>query len=257
MALYFRLLGAGLRARLQYKFDFLVTTVLYALITAIDFLIVAAILYKYKQVSGWDIYEIAMLSGLSSASNGLFRVFGAELTMFERYLVTGEYDSLLIRPWPALATLLSRNFDIGRVGAFLQGMLLIIIGLRGTAAPAWLWVYCLVVPVFGAMIIASIYIAVATAGFWLTRVDELTIFAVNAPLGASAYPQEIYPKVLRWLFLSLLPVAAIGYVPLHYALGKGGTPFSLLVPFVAAAASLTLTLRFWQWGQRFYQGAGN
>ncbi|HYF95835.1 MAG TPA: ABC-2 family transporter protein [Symbiobacteriaceae bacterium] len=257
MSLYFRLLGAGIRCRLQYKFDFLVTTVLYALLAAVDFLTVAAILYKYRSVSGWDVYEVALLSGLASTANGLFRVFGSELVEFERYLVTGEFDSLLIRPWPALATLLSRNFDLGRAGAFVQGLLLVVVGLHGTGAPVWLWIYCLMLPAAGALVIGSIYLAVGTVGFWLTRISDLTIFAVNAPLSAAAYPQEIYPRLLRWLFLSLLPVAAIGYVPLRYAFGKGGSPFALLVPFVAATAGVALTMRFWQWGQRYYQSSGS
>lgn len=257
MQLYFRLLGAGLRSRLQYKFDFLVTTILYGLITAIDFLTVAAILFKYKQVGGWNVYEVALLSGLASSSNGLFRVFGSEVTLFERYLVTGEFDNLLTRPWPTLAMLLSRNFDIGRIGAFLQGLVLMVVGLRGVGAPWWLWAYCFVVPLAGCLVIGSLYLAVATAGFWITRIDELQNFAVNAPMAAAMYPQEIFPRALRWLFLSLLPIAAIGYVPLQSALGKGGSPLGLLVPFLAAALSVTVTLRLWRWGERHYQSSGS
>ncbi|HYF75604.1 MAG TPA: ABC-2 family transporter protein [Symbiobacteriaceae bacterium] len=257
MALYLRLLGAGVRARLQYKFDFLFTTVLYGVITAIDFLTVAAILFRYSSVAGWNVYEIALLSGMASASNGLFRVLGSEVTLFERYLVTGEFDNLLIRPWPTLASLLTRNFDIGRVGAFLQGLLLVVVGLNGVGAPVWLWVYCLVVPFAGCLVIGAIYLAVAAAGFWLTRIDELQTFAVNAPLAAVNYPQEIFPKALRWLFLSLLPMAAIGYVPLSYALGKGGSVLGLVVPFLAAGASVAVSVRLWGWGERRYQSTGS
>lgn len=257
MALYLRLLAAGLRVRLQYKFDFLVTAVLYGVITGLEFLTVAAILYRYSTVAGWNVYEIALLSGLASASNGLYRVLGSELTLFERYLVTGEFDNLMIRPWPTLASLLTRNFDIGRIGAYLQGLLLIVVGLKGVGAAPWLWVYCLMVPFAGCLIVGSIYLSVATAGFWITRIDELQTFAVNAPLTAVNYPQEIYPKALRWLFLSLLPMAAIGYVPLTYALGKGGSALGLLVPFVAAGVSVAVSLRLWGWGERRYQSTGS
>lgn len=257
MRLYFRLLGAGLRARLQYKFDFLMTTVMYGLITAVDFLTVAAILYKYRSVSGWSVYEVALLAGITSASYGLFRTFGAELASFERYLVTGEFDSVLIRPWPTLATLLSRSFDIGRIGAVLQGLVVVGVGLQGIGAPPWLWLYCLTLPLAGGLVITAIYLTVATAGFWLTRIDDLQTFAGNAPMAAAVYPQEIYPKILRWLFLSLLPVAAIGYVPLRYALGKGGAPVALLVPYLAAVVSLRVSLWLWSRGERRYQSSGS
>jgi ABC-2 type transport system permease protein len=257
VALYFRLLGAGMRARLQYKLDFMLTTVLFAFITAIDFLTVAAILYRYRYVAGWNIYEVALLSGVSSAANGLYRVFGSELSTFERYLVQGEFDSLMTKPWPTLASLLSRNFDLGRVGAVLQGVVLIALGLKGVGAPAWLWVYAYVITLAGGFVMSSLSLAVAAAGFWILRIDDLQTFAINAPLAAATYPQEIFPKLLRWLFLSVLPVAAFSYVPLRYALGKGGTPWALGAPFVAGLLSVAVALRFWQWGERHYQSTGN
>jgi len=137
VSLYLRLLSASLRARLQYKWDFVVSGLFYALLSAVDFLTVAAIMYRFPRVGGWGFAEIALLAGLSGTSFGLFRVLCAELWTFEKYLVTGEFDSLLTRPWPTLMSLLARNFDLGRVGAMLQGVLLMVIGLKGVRCRRW------------------------------------------------------------------------------------------------------------------------
>lgn len=260
MALYLRLVGASIRSRLQFKVDFVITTLLYAVITAVDFLTVAAILYRYREVSGWNIYEIALLAGVASAATGLFRTFAAELSGFERYLVTGEFDNLMTRPLPTLVTLLARNFDLGRLGATLQGLVLLSIGLKGVlaqGAPPWLAVYIFLLPVAGFFIMIAIALLVATAGFWLTRIDDLQTFALNAPMTAVNYPMEIYPRWLRWLLTGVLPVATMAYLPLTYALGKGGMLVMLLAPFLTATVAMLLTLRLWRWGERHYQSTGN
>lgn len=260
MSLYFRLLSAGIRARLQYKWDFIVSTLFYALVSAVDFLTVAAIIFRFPRVGGWGFYEIALLSGLSGTSYGLFRAFGSELYTFEKYLVSGEFDGLLIRPWPTLLSLLARNFDLGRVGGALQGIILMVLGLRGVVAngaPLWLVPYALVLPLAGTGIVAAIAVVTNAAGFWITRVDELTIFTINAPITAANFPLSIYPGWLRKLLTGMLPVAAIGYLPLLYALGKGGSAAYLLAPFAVAAAALTISVQFWRWGERHYQSTGN
>ncbi|HLN65054.1 MAG TPA: ABC-2 family transporter protein [Symbiobacteriaceae bacterium] len=257
MALYFRLIWAGIRSRMQYKWDFLLSTLLYGVITAADFMTVAAILYRYKSVAGWNVWEVAVLSGMASSGYGLYRVFCSELDGFERYLVTGEFDNLLIRPWPTLASLLARNFDLGRVGAFCQGLLILTLGLRGAGVQGWLRVYAYLVPVAGACIIAALALISAAAGFWVTRINDLVTFMVNAPYAAANYPMDIFPRWLRRLFTVVLPVAAMGFIPMEYGLGKGGSPVALVVPFVAAGVALAVAYGAWRVGERRYQSSGS
>lgn len=260
MALYIRLLWASIRSRLQYKWDFALTAVLYALLTAVDFVTVAAILTRYQAIAGWRVSEVALLAGVSGTSFGLFRTFGSELDTFDRYLVQGEFDNLLIRPWPSLATLLSRNFDLGRAGAIAQGLLILTIGVTGVlreGAPTWVAVYAYVLPLAGALVVGACALATAAAGFWLTRVSDLLTFTVSAPVTAANYPMEIFPRWLRWLFTGVLPVATTGYLPLRYALGKGGEPYFLVLPFVCGALAASAAYRFWRMGEQRYQSTGN
>ncbi len=260
MDLYLRLIGASLRSRLQYKFDFFLTVLFNAVGSAIDFMTVAAVLNRYPVISGWNVFEIALLSGVASASYGLFRVFGAELATFERYLVGGEFDNLLLRPWPTIAMLLGRNFDFGRIGATLQGLLLIAIGIRYAltqGAPGWLPMFALLLPLAGALIVAGISLVTASIGFWIVRIDELTVFTTNAPMTAANYPISIYPLWMRRMLSGVLPVAAMGYTPLNYALGKGGAAWHLAVPFLTAGMAIWLGLVAWHFGERHYQSAGS
>lgn len=260
MALYIRLLKAAVRSQMQYSWDFILSLVMYTVITVVDFLMVAAILFRYRTVDGWTVYEIAMLSGTLSTAYGLFRFLASEITQFERYMVTGEFDTLLIRPWPTLASLLARGFDLGRLGASLQGIVLLGLGVAWAVrngAPAWLPFYAILMPLCGVGVVLAVNLAVAAAGFWIIRIEELGILATNAPQAAAAYPISIYPGWLRRILLGIIPVGSIAYLPLSYALGKGGSLLWLGTPVLAAVASLWAALGLWRLGERHYQSTGN
>lgn len=77
---YVRLAGASLQAKMEYKLNFLLSTLLYALLSAVDMLLLAAVLSRFHSVGGWDVYEAALLYGLSSAGMGLYRALTAEVS---------------------------------------------------------------------------------------------------------------------------------------------------------------------------------
>lgn len=260
MALYLRLLLASLRARMQYRWDFLLSTLFYGIGTGLELLTVASILYRYPSIGGWNLYEIALLSGVINIAWGLCRVLGSELENFQNYLISGEFDNLLVRPWPSLLILLSRRFDFGRLGSIIQGAVVLALGLTGVlaaGAPLWLIPYSITLLIPGALTVGAIHLLTATAGFWIIRIEELQVFTVNGPISAANYPAHIFPNWMRKMMTSVLPVAGIAYTPLRYALGKGGSPFDLIVPYLGAALSLAISLWLWRIGERHYQSTGS
>jgi len=132
--LYFKLVSASLRAQMQYKVDFLVSLSFQAALQAVDFALLAAIMLRFPEIAGWNIYEVGLLYGTASIALSLYRTIAPELHDFDRYIVQGTFDSLLIRPWPTLMVLLSRNLDLRRLGGALQGALIFGISARRLAA---------------------------------------------------------------------------------------------------------------------------
>jgi ABC-2 type transport system permease protein len=260
MQIYLRLLAASIRARMAYRWNFLMTTWLYGCVTAIDFATIAIVLSRFKVVGGWDVYEVALLAGIASTSFGLYRSFASELHEFESYLITGSFDAILVRPYPPLLTLLAQRFEIARIGALLQGLLVLGIGLRaflqrGGSPLAVIYIACL--PLFGFAIMVGLNLVVAGIGFWITRIEQLQHFVLGAPMAAAQYPLAIFPAWLRRVLTGILPVGAWGYYPLCYLLGKGGTPLALGAPLTAALAMLAVGLLAWELGLRRYQSTGS
>jgi len=261
LKLYWILASASVRAAMQYKFDFVTSSIIQAVTGAIDYYFVAVILWKFKTIAGWDIYEVGLLFAVSKIGIGIYRVFSEELEQFERYMVTGDFDSVLVRPWPSLLVVLSRRVDLSRLSLALQGM-----GVAAVCVPQLLrsgkltWGdigFLALACACSAVLFFVVGLAAASAAFWITRIDELQVFTQNAPATATLHPLEIYPGWLRVVLLTALPFGVGNYVPVRYLLGKGGTWMNLVWPLIACAVGLTVSLKLWHAGEAAYQSTGS
>ncbi|MGE5578895.1 MAG: ABC transporter permease [Bacillota bacterium] len=259
--LYWILISASIRAKMQYKFDFVASALAQMSVGLYDYLIVAAILWKFRTVNGWSIYEIGLLYAVAKVGWGLFRVVGEELDKFEGYIVRGDFDSVLVRPWPSLFVLLARNMDLTRCGWIFEGL-----AVASISVPPLLSTGVLTSGEVGALALASlctagiymaIGIATASAAFKIVRIEELQVFAENATGTAVLYPLEIYPGWLRRFLLTAIPLAVGNYVPVRYLLEKGGTVWNLALPPVTAIASLLVAGLLWRAGEKRYHSTGS
>lgn len=261
LKLYRILIGASIRSQMQYKVHFITTTVTTALIMGIDFLILAAILYRFNDVKGWGIYEVGLLYGLSSIALSCYRMFAPEIHDFEKYVVQGEFDQLLIRPVSPLTLLLTKNLELGRIGGAVQGSAIVIISLMGLqSAGEQIWPIIFYLPVVllsGIAIFFAISLCTATTAFWTSQIKDLQTFTIYAPANAASYPLSLYPDWLKLLFFSVLPVAFVNYVPIMYLLHKGGHWSFLFLSPLVALLFLWLALRFWRFGIRYYHSTGS
>ncbi|WP_134684412.1 ABC transporter permease [Brevibacillus migulae] len=259
--LYRKLILASIRAQMQYKLNFLTTAATTGLIMVIDFLVLSAILQRFDQVKGWDIYEVGVLYGLASASMSLYRLIAPEIHDFERYIVYGDFDQLLTRPVSPLTLLLTRNIELARIGGIVQGIAILVISLYGLHQEGknivWLLAYVPVSLAVGTVILFSVGLATATIGFWTGQIKDLQTFTLYAPATAANYPISLYPGWLKLLFYTAIPVAFMNYMPMSYLLDKGGSWTALLMPLGMAAVVCWMALRFWKYGIHHYHSTGS
>ncbi|AIG24892.1 ABC transporter permease [Brevibacillus laterosporus] len=261
LRIYGRLLRASIRSRMQYKWNFIISNVMIGLLLVVDFLGITVLLWKFTDIQGWTLYELGLIFGFASISEALFRMFASEIHEFEKYILQGEFDQVLIRPISPLVLLLSRNIDIGRLGQLGQGMLvcgysffqLMRHGQDITGILMWMPI----IIIGGALICFSLSLIVATFSFWMGRISDLQVFLFYAPMNASKYPISLYTGWLKTLFFTLMPIAFVNYTALSYLLDKGGSWILLLVSPLVALAFLGAAISFWNFGIRHYHSTGN
>jgi ABC-2 type transport system permease protein len=261
MKLYFILISGSLKSRMQYKMNFIFSMVSYGMIMAVDFILLAAILRRFDDVKGWDLYEVGLLYSISSISISLYRVIGAEVHDFERYMVNGEFDSLLIRPVSPLFLLMTRNIDLSRIGGAIQGIIIMAVSVAGLMksgkATILLITYLPAAVMAGLVICFAVGVLTAALAFWTEKIKDFQTFTLYAPFTAANYPMNIYPGMLKIVFFTVIPVAFMNYVPVMYLLQKGGEWWYLITPAAVAGIFLTFSLAMWQIGIRHYHSTGS
>lgn len=259
LRMYMLLIRASLRSRMQYKFNFIFSSLMAALVNAAEFLMVALVLDRFGSVKGWSLYEVAYLYAVIMLSKAIYRSLASDVHHLEKYLVSGDMDALLIRPLPVLFVLMTQNFRL-LVGEFGQGLLILAYAmthLMREGQIGWQAVPLTVVAIgSGALILFAIGLATASAGFWLTRIEELQNVTEDAARSAAQYPLDVYPGWLRYILLTFLPVGLANYVPASVIIRHEYGTWALAAVAVMAFVFVLLAGRLWKLGISRYQSTG-
>jgi ABC-2 type transport system permease protein len=260
MTLYFRLLRASVRSRMQYRANFLFTTAVAALISISEFLMVAVVLLRFGHVRDWNVYEIGYLYAVIILAKTIYRTFSSDVHHIENYLVSGDLDKLMVRPVPVLFALMTQNVRL-LPGELVQGTAVLAVSLGAMIRSGQIEVWAIPLTIYsiltGAVILFGIGLATATVGFWTTQVDDLQTFTEDAARNAAQYPLLLYPNWLQGILFTLLPVGFVNYLPALYLLKHELGLWVFAASGAVAVIVLGLALAFWRVGISRYQSTGH
>jgi ABC-2 type transport system permease protein len=264
LTLYLRLIGARIRAQMQYKVSFWMDLLGFGLVTGLEFATIAILYGRFQSIGGWSIAEVALLYGLVAIAFSLAEMFSRGFdSPFERMMQQGTFDTILIRPLGSFFMVLASEFQLMRLGRTAQGLLVLGYALAVLRID-WTLAKLLLLPLTilsGAAIYTALIVISATICFWTIKTPEVINVFTSGGEEASSYPLSIYNGWLRSIFLFVIPIAFANYPTALYLLGRTD-PFGLpagvawLAP-LAAALFCAAALAFWRLGVSKYQSAGS
>lgn len=259
---YRAVLGSRVRAQLSYPTGFALDIVGSILIGITEFGEVWVIFHNVTTLGGLSFDAILVLFGLSNiAFSAADLVFG-HLDTLPTYVRTGTLDAFYLRPLPILTQLMTSELDLRRIARIVVATIALGFGLALTDVDASVRNVALIAIaiVFGTAIFCALFVAAASAQFFLINAPELTNSFTYGASYASSQPASIFPRPLRALFGYLVPVAFTAYLPTIALLGlpgPGGLPaWSAWLTPLAAVWVWAAALALWRAGTRHYQGGG-
>lgn len=262
LALWGRLIGARMRAQLQYRTSFALDILGNFLISFLDFAVILVIFSNVPQLGGWSVAEVALLYGIACLAFALTDLLVGELDQLPQLVRDGGFDLLLIRPRGSLFQMVSSNFQLRRVGKVVQALAVLVLAL-GLLDIAWTpeRVAMLVVMIPAATVLfVSVWVAAICIVFWTVEGRETANAFTYGGNFLTQFPFDIYDRWLRQLLVYVVPLAFISYLPAAFLLGKPdplGLPswLGLLSPLVAVAAAAAAGA-IWGGAVRHYRSAG-
>ncbi len=260
--LYLRLVGAEVRATLEYPASFAVASVTALAITALDLVAVTAVFANVDALSGWTLAEVLLLYGVAQTAFYLADLGVGQLDALPDLVRTGRLDVLLLRPRRVLFQIVAADVDLRGIGKIAQALVVLGLGLARSDVPvtAENAALLLVAVISGAVIYAAIWIGTTSITFWLVDSREVSSAFTYGGRQMSTYPLGIYSAWVRHIVRLAVPLAFTAYYPTLGLLGRDdplGWPSWLAWcgPLVGAAA-MVVALLVWSSGVRAYRSTG-
>jgi ABC-2 type transport system permease protein len=220
-------------------------------------------LHTFPSIDGWDFRETAFMYGLWMLGHALHNTLFFTVGDVPTFVREGRFDRFLVRPLDPLFQALTVPQQISPDELILAiAFFCVASAFAGVHVGLLFVLYVPLVAIGGALIDFGITLAIATASFWVIRIDALRWIIMSLEQDFSRYPIGIYQRGVRVALAFVLPFAFMNYFPATFLLHKSETGLNLnpavglltpLVGIVCAAVSYA----FWRFGLDRYQGTGS
>lgn len=259
IGLYLRLTRQNVRSQMEYKNDFIMSTIAGAIWQSMGIVFLFALFNNINTVAGWDLYEMALLyASIMFGEGAVTFLFQGITTGFSGLVRRGEFDRYMIRPASITTQLMGIKVNFAGVFTMITSICLIV----------YSFIYAGVSIDVGSVLL---YIINLCLGVWirlnLNIMANSMTFIVQTSSALSAmlydvqnygkYPLTIFPKALQFILIVILPYAMIAYVPVCLLLGRLPIwPYALSVP--TAGIFMNIVRRWiFNFALKRYESAGN
>lgn len=261
---YLKSIRLVIQTQLQYRFSLLMDILSTAMFSVTEMGGLILILQQIGVLSGWNLWEMIFLYSMAEAAFGwMDLVFsGFDPDYFAPMVRSGDFDQLLLRPYPITLQIMGSRFVLRRIGRIFTGTILFF-AAASQLSVAWTVgkaLYVLLVILSQVMLFGSLFIFGSTVTFWTIERVEMMNIVTYGGREVISYPMDIFPRWMRRFYIFVIPFIFFNYYPGLYLLGKAdplGMP--AVSPFLAPILGvlfLFLALQFWNYGVNHYQSTG-
>jgi ABC-2 type transport system permease protein len=245
-----------LQRLMQYRADFAVGLAACFALSATGPLFQLLIYTRTSGYPGWTWRQILVFQAILLLSTGIREAFFGDVRpQIERFVERGEFDRLLLKPFPPLLLLLTGGFAPHALGTLLAGVgTLVWAAQYAGGGPDPLGYLLFVVFLAAATLLhLSVHILYCTLTVRWTYPMRLSE-SMDRVSTFGEYPLEVFPLALRTVFLTVLPLSIATYWPAQALLGRAGA--GAWVALAAAVSLAVVVARLWGRQMRHYASAG-
>lgn len=255
--LFLLMTSANLNGLMSYKVDFLVSFFAGFLSQTIGIVFLGVLFQNISSAASWNVYEVATLYGFMYFGEGIFTLFFQGTNGMARKASVGIYDQYMTRPISVELQIYGEQTNLAGSGTAITGLIVIFysfhkIGGRWSVGAVAVFLISLIMG-------AAIRVNINFSANLVTMIMENAYgfsHAVGKVQEMGKYPLEIYPLAFQYILLTIIPYAAVSYVPASVLLGKREGIFWLYLPF-AFVLSIWLRRLLFNKALEKYEGSGS
>ena len=241
---------------MEYKFNFILGSFIAIVFSSIGPVLQYLIFTQTKGFPGWNLDQIILFQGVLLIVLGLRTMFFGELQGFVYQLVRrGDFDRLLLKPYPPIGIILASGFSMNSLGSILGGIVIIVYSvfkLELQVGIVQLGLFLIFIAV-GLMLFMALDVLFSCVVIVLVQMGRLNEF-FNFIARFGEYPLSIFPNALRLTFITVVPFAVWVNIPAQLLLGN--IDIYMIYSLVFSLVFLFICLRVWGLCLRKYTSAG-
>jgi ABC-2 type transport system permease protein len=255
-------LAISVRARMEYRVDFLIWLVFGMMFQVAALAFVWVVVAHFGGIGDWSLDEVLFIVAIRLIAHALFEGMFGNLTQVGWMIRDGWMDRILLRPVSPLLQVLLFQFRANGIGDLVVGVIAFskaAAGIDVTWSP--IAIVDLVLVIAGSVLLeAGLLLGIAALSFRVVRTDSLTWWADDLGNSFANYPLTVFPFVAQFVLTWIVPIAFLGFFPAAALLGRADeVPFSPLLAYgapLAGVAVFTGALAAWRSGIRHHRSTG-
>lgn len=257
MKLYIKTLKMHIKSTLEYKASFIISFISQILVFFSYYFIILSLFSKFGNIKGFTLYEVLLCFSIIQFGYAFCETFARGIDQFDKLIIKGDFDRLLIRPQNILIQVLCYDLDLVKISRLIQAIIVFVIALVNLNID-WtiLKVAALTLMILSSIVIFfGIFLLAASFCFFTIQGLEVRNLFTDGGKHMAQYPIGVFNKGFIIFFTIIIPYAFVNYYPLLYVLGKSNNIFYMLSPLIVFIYLIPCFIIF-NIGSKRYQSVG-
>ena len=258
MKLYFNSLALHLKSELEYRMSFIISFLSQILIFFTYYFVIIALFSKFNNIKGFTLYEVLLCFSIIQFGFAFNEVFARGIDKFDKLIIEGGFDRLLLRPKNLILQVLCSDGDFVKVSRLIQAVIVLVIALINLKVElTFLKVICLILMLMASCVIFfGIFLLAASYCFMTVQGLEVRNVFTDGGKHMAQYPIGVFKKGFVFFFTFIIPYAFVNYYPLLYFIGRNDNILYAFSPLIVFLYLIPCFIVFYM-GVKKYEGSGS
>ena len=258
MKLYFNSLALHLKSELEYRMSFIISFLSQILIFFTYYFVIIALFSKFDNIKGFTLYEVLLCFSIIQFGFAFNEVFARGIDKFDKLIIEGGFDRLLLRPKNLILQVLCSDGDFVKVSRLIQAIIVLVIALINLKVEiTFLKVICLILMLMASCVIFfGIFLLAASYCFMTVQGLEVRNVFTDGGKHMAQYPIGVFKKGFVFFFTFIIPYAFVNYYPLLYFIGRNDNILYAFSPLIVFLYLIPCFIVFYM-GVKKYEGSGS
>lgn len=220
------------------------------------FLFIYFLVSKTRLLAGYTLPQTLIFFLTFNFLDSLAQLLFREVYRFRPLIVSGEFDTVLVKPYHPFIRILIGGLDILDALTIVPYFLILLYFIFQIRHIDLIHVLLYIGFIINAIILATgFHIVILAVGILTTEVDNITLMYRDFTKMLSL-PIDMYREPLRSIFMFVIPVGIMMAVPVKMLFGLF-SPNLFIMSIIVSVVFMTFSLFLWNKALQKYQSAGS